>query len=318
MTEPDAGRQAAARYLRELLLRPGRYRRQWEQHVLRARPEDINQLAVAEVLTRYLWSYPRRRRDADATPRQLKDTVRRALSGQLLSRPALMLFIDAFGIAADEADRLVRLWEGSLRASVLSGSRAMVAPAEDRVRAVLGPRRHQTVAMHDHASIGADRSPASTRTLQVIEAIVPGLDRVPYLYDTGAVVLELGQGCQGLSGGLTEIEPGVFATEILLARELDLGETITLEYRTSYRYPGNAEDPHERQYRRAVMRRLENFDVRVAFHPAALPARVWWAIWDGLDGEVADEELVSLDRQHAAQRYLRAIARTVVGFRWAW
>ena len=40
VTDParDAYRKAAAAYLRELLLRPGRYRRRWEQYAERSRP----------------------------------------------------------------------------------------------------------------------------------------------------------------------------------------------------------------------------------------------------------------------------------------
>ena len=118
---PAPGRRAAARYLRELLAQQGQYRRLWEQHVVRSRPGEITQLAVAQVLARYLWSHPRATGDEDALPRQLKDTVARALSGALLSRPTLALFIDAFGISGEHADRLWRLWEGSGRISVLSG-----------------------------------------------------------------------------------------------------------------------------------------------------------------------------------------------------
>src|SRR5215469_9395409 len=91
-----AGRRAAAAYLCELLAQQGRYRRLWEQHVVRSRPGEITQLAVAEVLARHLWNHPRVSGDEDVLPRQLKDTVARALSGSLISRPTLALFIDAF------------------------------------------------------------------------------------------------------------------------------------------------------------------------------------------------------------------------------
>ena len=91
MTEPPsvAGRRAASRYLGELLLRPGRYRRLWEKFAERTRPGEINQLAVAEALAQYLWDFPRSASDADVLPLQLKDTVGRALSGRLLSRSTL-------------------------------------------------------------------------------------------------------------------------------------------------------------------------------------------------------------------------------------
>ena len=58
-------------------------------------------MAVAEVLARYLWDYPRRPGDTEILPRQLKDTASRALSGKLLSKAALGLFIEAFGIRPD-------------------------------------------------------------------------------------------------------------------------------------------------------------------------------------------------------------------------
>jgi hypothetical protein len=286
--------------------------------VVRARPGEITQLAVAEVLARYLWSYPRVPGDADVLPHQLKDTVSRALSGRLLSRSALSLFIDAFGLSDQEADRLRRLWEGSGTISVLSGPRAMTSQTEQELYAALGPRRHQTLSLHDHVYVGPDGLPGRARTLQVVEAIADGLDRIPYLYDTNALTLEVGQGCTDLSGELYQVSGEVFATHIALARALDAGETTTLEYWTTYQYPGDPLDPHERQYRRAVMRRLENFDMRVEFHPDKLPSGVWWASWDGLEGEVLDQEPVALDSQYSVHRYLRFIEKTVVGFPWTW
>jgi hypothetical protein len=66
------------------------------------------------------------------------------------------------------------------------------------------------------------------------------------------------------------------------------------------------------------MRRLENFDIRVEFHPDKLPSGIWWATWDGLEGEILDQEPVALDSQHSVHRYLRFIEKTVVGFHWAW
>lgn len=313
-----AGRRAAASYLLELLQRPGGYRRLWEQYVVRARRSGITQLAVAEVLARHLWSYPRGHGDADVLPHQLKDTVSRALTGKLLSRSTLALFIDAFGISDAEADRLWQLWEGSGSVSVLSGPRAVTPRTEEELRAVLGPRRHQTLSLHDHVHVGADGRVARARTLQVVEATADGLDRIPYLYDTKALTLEVGQGCTELSGDLYQVSDELFATYITLAKTLDVGETITLEYWTTFQYPGDPADPHEREYRRAVMGRLENFDMRVEFHPDRLPSGVWWASWDGVDGEILEQDAVGLDRQHSAHRYLRFIEKTVAGFYWRW
>jgi hypothetical protein len=285
---------------------------------MRARSGEVNQLAACEVLARHLWSYPRGPGDADVLAHQLKDTVSRALTGRLLSRSALSLFIDAFGFSDQEADRLWRLWEGSGLISVLYGARAMASDAEQEVSAALGPRRHQTLSLHDHVQMGSDGLPARARALQVIEAIADNVDRIPFLYDTNSLTLEVGPGCKGLSGHPYEIREGLFATDILLARVLGVGETITLEYWSTYRYPGDPLDPHEREYRRAVMRRMENFDMRVEFHPQRLPATVWWASWDGMDGDIIEQEKVSLDSQYSAHRYLRFIEKSVVGFWWSW
>jgi hypothetical protein len=286
--------------------------------MVRARSGEITQLAVAEVLARHLWSYPRVPGDAEVLPHQLKDTVSRALSGRLLSRSALSLFIDAFGLSDYEADRLWRLWEGSGTISVLSGTRAVTSRTEQELHAAIGPRRHQALSLHDHVYVGADGMPARARTLQVIEAIADGLDRIPYLYDTKALTLEVGQGCTELSGELYQVSDGLFITYISLARALDTGETSVLEYWTTYQYPEDPLDPHLREYRRAVMGRLENFDMRVEFHPDKLPAGVWWASWDGVEGEILEQEPVALDRQHSAHRYLRFIEKTVAGFHWSW
>jgi len=66
------------------------------------------------------------------------------------------------------------------------------------------------------------------------------------------------------------------------------------------------------------MRRVENFDIRIEFDPETLPAHVWWAIWDGVEGDIAEHCPVELDSQHSVHRYLRVVEKTVVGFHWDW
>jgi len=58
--------------------------------------------------------------------------------------------------------------------------------------------------------------------------------------------------------------------------------------------------------------------MRVEFHPQMVPARVWWAIWDGMDGDIIEREPAALGSQHEVNRYLRAVEKTVVGFCWSW
>lgn len=318
---PDAARQAAAAYLRELLLRPSRARHTWEQYAERNRPGQINQLAVAEVLARYLWNYPRRPGDAEVLPRQLKDTASRALSGKLLSRSALRLFIDAFGLPAFEQDQLWKLWEGSGTVRVLSGPRSFPAGAMAELEAALGPAPHRTLSVHDHHYVGPDRLPNRTRTLQVIEAIADDVDRIPYIYNTNALTVDLIQGCTSLGGRFREVTSGFYAADMLLARKLGPGETLTLEYVTGFKYaevPDGEIDADVCQYRRAVRRRMENVDIRVEFDSDSLPERVWWAVWDGVAGSVVGQERVALDSQNSAQRFMQFIENTVVGFYWEW
>jgi hypothetical protein len=251
-------------------------------------------------------------------PYQLRDTVAGALSGRQLRPETIQLFVDAFGIVQHEADRMRRLWEGSARISVLSGSRAVSVQAERDVDQALGRRRHQTVSLHDHIYVGADGRIERARTMQVIEALAPDLDRIPFLCDTNVLTVEVGQGCKGLTGDVHQIGPEVFATEILLARTLGIEETTTLDYWITYRFPGDLSDPAEREYRRAVIRSVENLDMRLEFHPGKLPWQVWWAHWDGIEGGVLRREVVTLDSEHSAHRYLRSLKKAVVGFYWQW
>lgn len=304
------GAQAAAAYLRELLLRPGRYRRKWEQYAERSRLGQVNQLAVADVLAHYLWEHPRAPGDADVLPRQLKDTASRALSGRLLSKATLALFTDAFGFGAFEREQLLKLWEGSAHVRVLSGPRAI---REDKASA-LGSPRVKTLSLHDHHYLGPDGLPERHRVIQVIEAIVDGVDRLPYRADTNALTIEVVQGFSGLASEVYQPMAGLFVVDMLLARPLALGETATLEYSASFHYS----EPPPPEFRRIVQFFVENLDIRVQFHPARLPAKVEWAVWDGMDGPIVERETVALDSQFAVHRYLRLAEKTAVGFHWDW
>jgi hypothetical protein len=311
-------RRAAAEYLRQLLLKPGHYREAWQQHVARPRDGVINQMAVAEVIADRLRTVPGHPGDAQVMPYQLRDTVSGALSGLHFSAYTMQLFIDAFGFSEHEASRLRRLWHGSARIGVLSGSQAVTGQTQRELAEVLGPPRHQTLSLHDHVYVDQDGRIDRVRILHVIEAIAKCVDRIPYLCDTSVMTVEVGQGGKELNGDVQQVGDNLFFAEILLARTLDLGETITLEYWLTYRFPGDPADPAEREFRRAVMRHATNLDMRVEFHPNRLPAHVWWAHWDGDEGEVIQREAVTLDSECSAHRYLRSADKTVVGFYWQW
>ena len=304
------GAQSAAAYLRELLLRPGRYRRKWEQYAERSRAGQVNQLAVAEVLAHYLWQHPRAKGDRDVLPRQLKDTASRALSGKLLSKATLFLFMDAFGFGTLEREQLLKLWEGSALVRVLSGPRAI----RDDKASLLGRRRVKTLSLHDHHYLGPDGMPARHRVIQVIEAIADDVDRFPIRADTSAVTIEVGQGFSGLAGSVYQPIADVFVAEMLLAKPLAAGETTTLEYWVSFHYA----TPPPPEFRRVVQFFVENLDMRVEFHPDKLPSNVEWAVWDGMEGTIVEREPVALDTQFAVHRYLRLAEKTAVGFHWDW
>jgi hypothetical protein len=309
-------RQAAAEYLRELLLRPGRPRRTWEQYAERKRQGQVNQLAVAEVLARHLWQNPRRTGDEDLLSRQLKDTAARALSGKLLTRATLELFMEAFALSDAEQDQLWRLWEGSPRVRMLRGTRAILRPdTADRVAALLGPLGHQTVSLHDHAFVRADGRVGGVRTIQVIEAFRDGVDSLPYLYDTSALTLRVGHGCEPPVGPGSQVKDGPYLLRIPLARTLSAGETLSMEYATTFQYLGEV-TAEQRQYRRAVMRRVDNIDLRVEFDPEYAPSAIWWAVWDGVDGGIVEQHRVHPDSQNSVHRYLRLAEKTVAGFYW--
>src|SRR5450755_137468 len=176
-------------------------------------------------------------------------------------------------------DQLWKLWEGSSRIRVLTGPRSFGVRARAEIETALGPAVHRTLSVHDHHYVGADGLPNRTRTLQVIEALDDHVGQIPYIYNTDALTIDLIQGCTGLGERLTEITSGFFATDMLLARPLGLGETLTLEYVTSFTYkpvPAKQMTGDLCQYRRAVRRRMENVDIRVEFDPGMLPRNVWW------------------------------------------
>ena len=224
--------------------------------------------------------------------------------------PTLALFMDAFGFGAYEREQLLKLWEGSAHVRVLSGPRAI---REDKASA-LGRPRVKTLSLHDHHYLGPDGLPERHRVIHVIEAIVDGVDRLPYRADTNALTIEVGQGFSGLAGPVYQPISEVFVVDMLLAKPLAAGETATLEYSASFHYPV----PPPPEFRRIVQFFVENLDIRVEFHPDKLPRNVVWAIWDGMDGPIVERERVTLDSQFAVHRYLRLAEKTAVGFHWDW
>jgi hypothetical protein len=198
---------------------------------------------------------------------------------------------------------------------MLTGTRAIRPDTADKVAALLGPPGHQTVSLHDHAFVRADGRVGGVRTIQVIEALRDGLDSIPYIYDTSALTLRVGHGCEAPEGPGSQVKDGPYVLRIPLARTLSAGETLSLEYSTTFHYRGEMTE-EQRQYRRAVMRRVDNIDLRVEFDPEYVPPAIWWAAWDGVDGGITEQYRVQPDSQNSVHRYLRLVEKTVAGFYW--
>lgn len=95
-----------------LLRNDTRLRAMWSTHAPSA-GRGIHQGAITQVLAEYQWRVGQEPIENVDLPRQLKDTVSRALSGKTLSRRALTLFIAAFDIDDRTAERLWATWHGS-------------------------------------------------------------------------------------------------------------------------------------------------------------------------------------------------------------
>jgi hypothetical protein len=147
----------------------------------------------------------------------------------------------------------------------------------------------------------------------VIEATEDGLDRYPYRCDTNALAVEVEVGGR-LGSPLYPVGGGLFAVDILLDAPLALGDETSLTYLTLFHY---AEQPPA-EVRRASRQAMHNVSMRVEFHPDKLPRRVWWAVWDGMHGEIIERDECALRASRYVFKRLDSIERSVVGFTWQW
>ncbi len=126
-SEPRRGEQEAAGQLWELLLRPGPCRDRWQRRArndhLTVLHDKVNCEAVRRVLVDHLRSVGELRDDQSGYGRRSrpwKDQVYDVVNGVRLSIHTLEIFVDAFGIAEAEAERLRAVHSGDI--SVKSGS----------------------------------------------------------------------------------------------------------------------------------------------------------------------------------------------------
>jgi hypothetical protein len=173
---------------------------------------------------------------------------------------------------------------------------------------------HRTVSLHEWHVIGPDGLPLRHRTVHVLRALRAGLSSYTYRFDSREARVRAVRGCQA-SPPRPDVD-GLMAVDLALPRPLAAGETASLEYETLFDW--HSVPPP--RLRRGMRQRVERLDMRVEFSPARLPARVEWAVWDGFgpDATVRAAEVVALDDEHAAHRFVDAAEGVTVGFIWAW
>jgi len=173
---------------------------------------------------------------------------------------------------------------------------------------------HRTVSLHEWHLIGPDGLPLRHRTVHVLRALRPGVQRYTYRSDSSEVRVRAVRGCR--AGPPRTDEEGLTAVDLELPRPLAPGETAVLEYETLFDWR-SVPPP---QLRRSMRQRVERLDMRVEFSAGRLPAQVEWAVWDGFrpGARIRAAERVALDDEHAVHRFVDAAEGVTVGFTWNW
>ena len=297
---------ATGRLLREYLTANSRYRRRWQAKARRVRASDVSQAAVAEVLAEYLWDIGERSDRQTSLARDLKDRVRRALSGITLSSETLEWFIGAFCLDDEDASRLWETFTGDVTPA--TGIKHTMTNSREMVRR----QRHRTLSLFERYRIAADGSLLERHTWQTIGAKEDGVSGYLFNHEPYAQQVRIVHG--GRLGEQFRYGHGLRSQDIILDHPLRRGETTSLEYVTGYP-PGS---DRICEVRRPARGRSENIDIAVEFHTARLPAAVYWCVWtDHLDGAPIREERVALN-DAIARRFVPFVEQAVVGFRWLW
>lgn len=299
--------EQAARVLSEMLTRPGPYRRRWAQ-VARRASGRLSQAAVAHVLSLHLWETGEHDESDLELPRRLKDRVSRALGGRL-STSMLRTFVEAFEMSDRDAEELWNAYFGLSAPGLL-----VVRPHAAAAQQPAPPRSYQTVLLQELHTVGQDRIPVSHRTNQGLLATGP-LSTYRFRFDTSAAVVSVVRGGAADAVRATE-QPGVYAVDIELEQPLtEPGQTASLEYDTYFTYP----EVPEPIFRRVCLRRTENVELGVRFHPASLPREVRWCVWSSEHPwPLEHSEVVTLGPAHSVHRFVRVIENSGVGFTWTW
>jgi hypothetical protein len=175
---------------------------------------------------------------------------------------------------------------------------------------------YQTVALHEWHLVGSDGLPVRHRTVQVLRALRSGFSSYTYRFDSREAEAEV-HGLRGVRVGDFRVdEDGLTAVGLELLRPLAVGETASIEYETVFDWK-TVPAP---MARRATRKRVERLDMRVQFTPPRVPAELQWAVWDGYgaDARLRAAELVELDHECSAHRFVDELTNGTLGFAWTW
>jgi hypothetical protein len=298
----------AGAFLRLLLLRPSEYRATWAEESDRSEPGTLDYAAIGRVLARVA-TQPGGVPPGVPLEQWCTGAARRALDGDQLDLSTLDLFIDGFGFTTRHAHRLRELLRGSQAIRVISGQ-ANMPPGLYRG----GPQPHDTLSLHDSHTLGPDGLPAEHDTIQLIKSNVDSLVSFPYYFDTDELVVEVVRGGR-MGDRIFRVGDGLFGLDIVLTEPLAMGQTALLQLHTTFAY----RSPPPAEFRRGIVRSIEDLTIWVTFHPDRVPARVWSARWDRLDyAKIIEEEPAELDGEHSVHARLGAVRNAIVGFHWDW
>jgi hypothetical protein len=304
------GQRAAARHLRMLLLKPGPYRDRWEAYAHDISPGEVNQSAVCQVIAQHLWDKGERSEGDMKLPRKLKDRISRTLTDEDLSLETVRWLVAGFRLSQHDAQRVYELYRADIAPRTVVGNLPPRSGAAETRAPV-----HQTELLFEHHWIGPAGLPVRHHTQQTIFSLVDGLESYRCGLDTQEAEVRVRRG--GKASDIYPVGDGHYALNIVFPHALRYGEEHYLDYWTLLHYSR----PPPAEFRRAMHQRVEHLDMRVEFHPRKLPSRLWWAQWrDYRDAraEVTEREIMALDEDRSARKYLDSAERAVVGFYWEW
>jgi hypothetical protein len=301
--------RATGELLQGLLLQRPAYAGQWQQFQRRGLGREVlSQSAVAQVIAEHLWDSGERSDTETQLPRGLKDRVHRALRGEALSGETLNWFIDAFHMSDQDSRQL--------RECLATGQSGLGNPVIDTLRLPQWlpiPQRHRTVAAFERQTIGLDQRVIAHRTTRAIMACEDGVDSYPYRFVPGASKVVVLHG--GRASTLHEPAGSSPILDITLSTRLRRGQIASFEYQVEF--SPNADIACE--YRRVAHARADNIDVVIQFHPRRLPDRLWWTVWDDYqNGNVLQQEEVTLDPDGCVHRFIPYLENAAAGFCWKW